>query len=182
MEAVQHYQSPLGEMVLTADELGITGIWFDRENYLKEHLLAEKSEERETPILKDAKRWLDSYFQGKEPEKLPPLHPIGSEFRQAVWEVLLQIPYGQTMTYGEIAKKIAAQRGSKKMSAQAIGGAVGHNPISILIPCHRVVGATGNLTGYAGGLDKKVQLLTLEGVETHRFFLPKEKCKKEPSR
>ena len=95
-----------------------------------------------------------------------------AEFRQAVWEVLLQIPYGQTMTYGEIAKKIAAQRGSKKMSAQAIGGAVGHNPISILIPCHRVVGATGNLTGYAGGIDKKVKLLKLEQTDMTQLYIP----------
>ena len=104
---------------------------------------------------------------------MPPLHPIGSAFRQSVWKILLQIPYGQTTTYGEIARQLAKKQGRSKMSAQAVGGAVGHNEISILIPCHRVVGTSGSLTGYAGGIDKKIRLLELEHADMHRFFIPR---------
>lgn len=129
--------------------------------------------EQETPVLAEAKRWLDIYFTGKEPDFLPPLHPTGSEFRKAVWEILLQIPYGQTTTYGEIARQLAKKQGLARMSAQAVGGAVGHNEISIIIPCHRVVGTNGSLTGYAGGIHKKEQLLELERADMSRFFLPK---------
>jgi len=125
------------------------------------------------PILLEAKRWLDIYFAGKEPNFTPPLHPIGSAFRQSVWEILLQIPYGKTTTYGEIAHKMAEKTGCSRMSAQAVGGAVGHNEISIIIPCHRVVGTNGSLTGYAGGIDKKMKLLKLEGTDMTGFFVPK---------
>ena len=121
----------------------------------------------------EAKRWLDIYFSGREPDFLPPLHPLGTPFRRAVWELLLQIPYGRTVTYGELARRLAAKQGLVHMSAQAVGGAVGHNPISILIPCHRVVGSGGSLTGYAGGIDKKVRLLELEGTDMAGLFLPK---------
>ena len=117
---------------------------------------------------------LDRYFAGEKPEISElPLAPIGGEFRQAVWKILCEIPYGQVTTYGEIAKKIAAQRNRKTMSAQAVGGAVGHNPISIIIPCHRVVGSNGSLTGYAGGIDLKIKLLEHEGVDLSKFFVPK---------
>lgn len=167
-----HYQSPLGEILLAADEVGLTGLWFDRAKYYAAGL-APQSTERETPPLTEAKRWLDVYFSGKMPDFMPPLHPIGSAFRQAVWNILLQIPYGQTMTYGEIARQLAKKRGVSRMSAQAVGGAVGHNKISILIPCHRVVGTNGSLTGYAGGLDKKIKLLELERADINRFFIPK---------
>ena len=118
-------------------------------------------------------QWLDIYFSEKEPDFLPPLHPIGSAFRQDVWEILLQIPYGQTATYGEIARRLAERRGVPRMSAQAVGGAVGHNEISIIIPCHRVVGTNGSLTGYAGGIDKKVKLLESEHADMSGFFVPK---------
>ena len=118
-------------------------------------------------------QWLDVYFAGKEPDFTPSLHLIGSDFRQAVWNILLSIPYGRTMTYGQIAKQLAKNTGIDKMSAQAVGGAVGHNPISIIVPCHRVVGTNGSLTGYAGGLDKKIALLKLEKTDTERFFRPK---------
>ena len=113
------------------------------------------------------------HFSGKEPAFTPPLHPAGSEFRQAVWQILLQIPYGQTTTYGEIARQLADVKRTPGMSAQAVGGAVGHNEVSIIIPCHRVVGTNGSLTGYAGGIDKKVELLTLEHTDMSRFFAPK---------
>ena len=129
--------------------------------------------ERETPALLEAKRWLDIYFAGNEPDFTPPLHPIGSAFRQSVWEILRQIPYGKTTTYGEIARQLSEKMGLSRMSAQAVGGAVGHNKISIIIPCHRVVGANGSLTGYAGGIDKKGKLLELEHTDRTGFFVPK---------
>lgn len=169
---VQHYDSPLGGILLAADESGITGLWFDGQKYFARDLPAERVEQN-TPALTEAKRWLDIYFTGGEPDFTPPLHPIGSGFRQAVWNILLQIPYGQTTTYGEIARQLAAKQGLARMSAQAIGGAVGHNEISIIIPCHRVVGTNGSLTGYAGGIDRKVKLLELEHTDMSGFFVPK---------
>ena len=169
---IQHYDSQLGGILLAADEIGLTGLWFDGEKYFADNLLDEHIE-RETPILKEAKRWLDIYFTGREPDFMPPLHPIGSAFRQSVWEILLQIPYGQTVTYGEIARQLADKQGIAKMSAQAVGGAVGHNEISVIIPCHRVVGTSGSLTGYAGGVDKKAALLKLERADMSNFFIPK---------
>ena len=172
MTFTQHYDSPLGGILLAADEIGLTGLWFDGEKYFADNLPAEYAE-RETPILLEAKRWLDIYFTGKEPDFLPPLHPIGSAFRQSVWQILLQIPYGKTTTYGEIARQLVEKQKLPRMSAQAVGGAVGHNEISIIIPCHRVVGANGSLTGYAGGIDKKMKLLKLEGTDMTGFFVPK---------
>lgn len=164
-----HYDSPLGGILLAADEAGVTGVWFDGEKYFAAGLPAEHRAQ-ETPVLTEAKRWLDLYFSGTEPDFLPPLHPVGSAFRQAVWEILLQIPYGKTTTYGEIARQLAKKQGLAKMSAQAVGGAVGHNKISLLIPCHRVVGTNGSLTGYAGGIDKKKKLLELEQADMRSFF------------
>ena len=172
MTFLQHYNSPLGGILLAADEIGLTGLWFDGQKYFARDLPAEHVEQN-TPVLSEAKRWLDIYFTGREPDFTPPLHPIGSVFRQAVWEILLQIPYGQTTTYGEIARQLAAKLGLPRMSAQAVGGAVGHNEISIIIPCHRVVGTNGSLTGYAGGIDKKVKLLELEHADMRGFFVPK---------
>ena len=167
----QHYESPLGGILLAADETGLTGLWFDGEKHYADNLAAEH-EARDTQALGAAKRWLDVYFAGKEPDFLPPLHPIGSAFRQEVWQLLLEIPYGQTTTYGALARRLAERRGLRHMSAQAVGGAVGHNEISILIPCHRVVGTSGSLTGYAGGIDKKLSLLRLEQVDLSGFFVP----------
>ena len=155
------YQSPLGGVLLTADEIGLTGLWFEGQKYFA-HTLTGEQIPKETPVLAEAKKWLDLYFSGKEPNFIPPLHPAGSPFRQAVWKLLLQIPYGQTTTYGEIARQLEKLQNRPHMSAQAVGGAVGHNGISIIIPCHRVVGTKGSLTGYAGGLDKKMALLELE--------------------
>ena len=165
------YKSPLGRILLAADEVGITGLWFEGQKYFG-NTLPDKHIPQETEILTEAKKWLDVYFSGREPDFLPPLHPIGSPFRRAVWDLLLQIPYGQTTTYGALARQLAAQQGRAAMSAQAVGGAVGHNEISILIPCHRVVGTNGSLTGYAGGVDKKERLLTLEGVDMRDLFRP----------
>ena len=166
------YQSKLGDILLAADEIGLTGLWFEGQKYFA-NTLPDGTISQETPILTEAKRGLDIYFTGKEPDFTPPLHPTGSAFRQAVWQILLQIPYGQTTTYGEIARKMAKMQNAPHMSAQAVGGAVGHNEVSIIIPCHRVVGTNGSLTGYAGGIDKKVALLTLEHTDLSRFFVPK---------
>ena len=172
MVSICHYESPLGGVLLAADEIGLTGLWFDGQKYFARGLPADRVE-RETPALLEAKRWLDIYFSGKEPDFTPPLHPIGSAFQQSVWEILRQIPYGKTTTYGEIANKLAEKQGLSRMSAQAVGGAVGHNKISIIIPCHRVVGANGSLTGYAGGIEKKGKLLELEHTDRTGFFVPR---------
>ena len=128
----------------------------------------------ENKIFDETKKWLDIYFSREEPKFTPKLNIKGSEFRKDVWKILLEIPYGKTLTYKAIAEKLVMSGKYKKMSAQAVGGAVGHNPISIIIPCHRVVGASGSLTGYAGGLDRKVKLLELEGVNMNKFFMPNE--------
>ena len=172
MTYIQHYDSPLGGILLAADEIGLTGLWFDGQKYFARDLSGERIAQ-ETPVLAEAKCWLDIYFSGKEPDFTPPLHHTGSEFRKAVWEILLQIPYGQTTTYSEIARQLAEKQGLARMSAQAVGGAVGHNEISIIIPCHRVVGTNGSLTGYAGGIAKKKKLLELERADMSRFFVPK---------
>ena len=172
MTFTQHYDSPLGGMLLAADEIGLTGLWFGGQKYFARGLPAERTE-RSTPVLTEAKRWLDLYFSGREPDFIPPLHPTGSAFRRAVWQILLQVPYGQTITYGEIARQLAEKRGLARMSAQAVGGAVGHNAVSVIIPCHRVVGTNGSLTGYAGGIGKKVRLLELERADISRFHVPK---------
>lgn len=169
---VSYYQSPMGRILLAADETGLTGLWFEGQKYFASRLDKEH-EERELPVFERTRQWLDLYFAGKEPDFSVPLHFTGTAFQNEVWEILSSIPYGQTMTYGEIARQIAAKRGPARMSAQAVGGAVGHNEISIIVPCHRVVGTSGSLTGYAGGIDKKVKLLTLEGVDMERFFVPK---------
>ena len=161
MICTQRYDSPLGGILLAADESGLTGLWFDGGRYFAEGLPAAQLRQ-ETPVLAEAKRWLDIYFTGREPDFLPPLHPAGSLFQQAVWALLVQIPYGQTVTYGQLAARLAAERGVVRMSAQAVGGAVGRNRISLIIPCHRVLGADGSLTGYAGGLDRKARLLAWE--------------------
>ena len=172
MTFTQHYDSPLGKILLAADEEGMTGVWFEAQKYFAAKLPPE-NEEGTMPVLGDACRWLDVYFSGREPDFTPKLHLIGSDFRQAVWALLLQIPYGQTVTYGELARQLAEKQGRPRMSAQAVGGAVGHNKISIIIPCHRVVGTGGSLTGYAGGIDRKVKLLALEHADMTRFFVPK---------
>lgn len=171
MMYTMHYNSPLGGILLAADETGLTGLWFDGATYFAD-TLDPLHKEQATPILLDAKRWLDCYFRGQNPDFTPPLHPIGSPFRQEVWALLRQIPYGQTISYGALARQLAEQRGLAHMSAQAVGGAVGHNAISIIIPCHRVVGSNGSLTGYAGGIERKIELLTLEKACMDSLFVP----------
>ena len=158
-----HYSSPLGDILLASKNSKLIGLWFKGQKYYLSSIKEETQEKDDEEILIKTKNWLDRYFKGEKPNiKELTLNPNGSSFRKEVWKILCNIPYGSTITYKEIASILAKEKGLKSMSAQAIGGAVGHNPISIIIPCHRVVGTNGNLTGYAGGLDKKMYLLKLE--------------------
>lgn len=149
-----HYSSPVGILTLESDGNALTGLSFQNKSY---------SQEDKLPIFDETIKWLDIYFNGQDPGFTPRLAPEGTEFRKTVWDILLTIPYGKTISYGQIAKQIAEEKGMPRMSAQAVGGAVGHNPIAIIIPCHRVIGSDGSLTGYGGGLDLKIRLLELEG-------------------
>ena len=171
MKYVSRYHSPLGMLTMASDGEHLTGLWIEGQKYYAAALKGE-CKEKNLAIFEQTKRWLDIYFHGDIPDFTPTLLLEGSPFRQKVWEILREIPYGQVMTYGEIAGRIAAQMGVEKMSAQAVGGAVGHNPVSIIVPCHRVVGSGGSLTGYAGGIDKKVALLTIEKVDMKQYFIP----------
>lgn len=168
------YSSPLGTILLASEDDSLIGLWFEGQRYLGRTRPAGLEARGEAPVLREAALWLDDYFAGRrpDPDRLP-LAPIGSSFRRLVWRLLREIPYGETTTYGALAKETARRLGRETMSAQAVGGAVAHNPLSILIPCHRVVGADGSLTGYAGGLERKRALLTLEGVDPGRFHDPK---------
>lgn len=161
MQYTNMYQSPIGRMTMASDGEKLSGLWFDGQKYFGS-TLSEEWEEKNLPVFEQTKQWLDCYFGGGIPEFTPPLLLNATPFRIAVWEILREIPYGQVVTYGRIANIIAARMGRTSMSAQAVGGAVGHNPISIIIPCHRVVASSGSLTGYAGGIEKKNRLLSLE--------------------
>lgn len=167
------YHSPLGEITLAADEHYLTGLWFvGQKYYAANHALPCVAEDR-LPVFTQIRDWLDAYFSGLAP--LPndlPLQPRGSEFRLAVWRRLCQIPYGECVTYGTVARDVTTVMGKPGMSAQATGGAVGHNPISLIIPCHRVIGSNNSLTGYAGGIARKMQLLKLEGVDITSLTVP----------
>lgn len=163
MQYIHHYASPLGGMLLAADDAGLTGLWFEGQKHFARGLEAAH-EERALPLFDEARRWLDQYFSGREPDFTPPLHLLGTAFEREVWAILRAVPYGRTTTYGEIAAQLARQRGLAHMSAQAVGCAVGRNPISVIVPCHRVLGADGSLTGYAGGLERKRRLLALEST------------------
>ncbi len=160
---ITNYSSKLGDILLASDGENLIGLWFKNQKYYLYKITDELIKNDDLKIFHETKKWLDKYFKGIQvsPNDLK-LKPNGSPFQQEVWKILCSIPYGKTITYGDIAKKIAQKQGKKSMSAQAVGGAVGHNPISIIIPCHRVVGFNGSLTGYAGGIDKKIALLKLE--------------------
>ena len=149
------YRSPLGNILMISDGTSLTELSFADASGMEKNACP-------LPVFNDTRRWLDMYFAGQIPDFLPRLSPQGTAFRQSVWDMLLAIPYGQTTSYGELAKEIASRRQTEKMSAQAVGGAVGHNPIAIIIPCHRVIGKDGSLTGYGGGLWRKEWLLQLE--------------------
>ncbi|WP_405294028.1 methylated-DNA--[protein]-cysteine S-methyltransferase [Methanobrevibacter sp.] len=152
------YSSPIGDMLIASDGEAICGVWFYGQKHFSS-TVGKTVKNDDLAIFKKAKTFFDDYFEAKNPKIDFRLRPEGSEFRRKVWKILSEIPYGKTMTYGEIASGI-----SPRMSAQAVGGAVGNNPISILIPCHRVLGAGGKLTGYAAGIDKKIELLKLEKI------------------
>ena len=171
------YLSPLGAITIACDASAIIGLWFNGQKHFATVLQGRQVRQSQNhPLLEMATRWLDIYFSGHNPDFLPPLKYDLTPFRTRVCQIMLTIPYGRTMTYGEIAKQIAQERGVEKISGQAVGGAVGHNPIALMIPCHRVVGANGKLTGYAGGLERKEKLLALE--QLHRNFTCKY-CKTE---
>ncbi len=158
------YLSSLGTITIACDEDAIIGLWFDGQRHFG-YTLTGEIETKSHPLLEEAGRWLDVYFSGQKPDFLPPLRYGSTRFRKLVCDIMLTIPYGKTMAYGEIAAVAAQKLGISKMSAQAVGGAVGHNPISLMIPCHRVMGANGNLTGYAGGINLKARLLELENAD-----------------
>ena len=165
------YLSSLGKLTIASDGKNLIGLWIEGQKYFFASLSGKPERKDDLEIFRMAKKWLDRYFAGEKP--LPyelPLAPCGSPFRQAIWKYLCEIPYGEVVTYGALAEKAAALFGRKSMSAQAVGGAVGHNPISVIIPCHRVIGANGNLTGYAGGIERKIRLLKLEGVDMKSIF------------
>lgn len=167
------YTSPIGKLTLASDGTNLTGLWVEDQKHYGKSVAGESVERDDLKLFGIVQKWLDKYFAGKKPAVTQlPLAPAGSQFRQAVWEILRRIPYGEVVTYGAIAQEVARARGLASMSSQAVGGAVGHNPISIIIPCHRVIGAQGNLTGYASGIARKIQLLELEGVDTAKFFIP----------
>ena len=194
MNYINFYNSPLGKITLASNGDALIGLWLEGQKYFCEPLVKHPQNQelclddltthnskikkqysdvlathnlelKELTIFELTFQWLDTYFNGKEPDFTPPLSLYGTPFQKMVWEILLTIPYGQTMTYGDIAKRIAEQKGIARMSAQAVGGAVGRNPISIIIPCHRVIGTNGSLTGYAGGIGKKIYLLNLEKIQ-----------------
>ena len=156
MDRIRYYDSPLGRILLACDGESLTGLWFEDQAHYGEGL-SEAHEESEAPVLDAAVRWLDAYFAGRDPGFTPPVAPRGTDFRGRVWRELLTLPFGQTATYGELAERLHT-------SARAVGGAIAHNPISLIVPCHRVMGAKGSLTGYAGGIERKTKLLELEGI------------------
>jgi len=167
------YNSPVGKLTIACDNKeNIVGLWTEGQSYFVNTIKSEIQEMNELEIFNMTKNWLNRYFKGENPAiKELPLKPAGSDFRREIWKLLCSIPYGKTTTYGEIAKIIAKNRGVKIVSAQAVGGAVGHNPISIIIPCHRVIGKNGHLTGYAGGIETKIKLLKTEGINIKGMFV-----------
>lgn len=168
-----YYISNLCRLMLASDGKSIIGLWMEGQKYFKGSIKEDIVEKNDLDVFNTSKRWLDKYFNGEKPSISDiPLSPRGSNFRKLVWEILCEIPYGEVMTYGNIAKKVAIKMKKERMSSQAVGGAVGHNPISIIIPCHRVIGTNGSLTGFAGGIDKKIKLLKHEGIDISKFSIP----------
>ena len=171
MHYVTRIETPLGRLVAASDGVAVVGLWFEGQAHFGATLDEARERADDLPVFEDLRRWLNTYFEGRDPGEIPPCAPRGSEFRQLVWAKLAEIPYGELVTYGDIAKAIEADTG-KKRSARAVGGAVGHNPVSIILPCHRVVGASRSLTGYAGGIERKIALLKLEGVDMGALTVP----------
>lgn len=168
-----HYKSHLGDILLASDKDNIIGLWIGKQKYIDKTMPKDIIQKDDIPVLREAVAWLDDYFAGRKPKVSSlPLALKGSEFRKQVWQILTEIPYGELATYGNVAKEVAKRMGKDRMSSQAVGGAIGHNPISIIVPCHRVVGTNGSLTGYAGGIDIKVKLLKHEEVDMSGLFTP----------
>ena len=174
MEYTGHCDTPLGGVTLAGEGEFLTGLWFDGQKHFAAGLDPEH-EPGDLPVFRYAEGWLERFFAGEDPGDAPPLWLKGTEFQKAVWDILLTIPRGQTATYGRIAQILAEKRGSGRVSARAVGCAVGRNPVSLIVPCHRIVGADGSLTGYAGGIERKRKLLELEGADSSVFRLPGEK-------
>lgn len=172
MNYIKYYNSPIGKIFMVSDGKNLINLSFENSKYYS-NTYNDCQFKSDLPIFKSTESWLNIYFKGESPNFTPKIKLIGSDFRIKVWEILLSIPHGQTTTYGEIARELAISSNLKRMSAQAVGGAIGHNPISIIVPCHRVVGVSGSLTGYAGGIDKKIALLKLEDAYKDTFILPK---------
>lgn len=172
---IQFYDSPLGKLAMTSDGSALTGLTLAQLQNGVATKDGTRPQEESLPIFRETVRWLDTYFRGRAPSFTPKLKLSGSDFQKRVCEIMLTIPFGETVTYGEIAAQIARERGIPRMSAQAVGGAVGANPILLIVPCHRVIGAGGNLTGYGAGIERKIQLLKLEKVDMTNLFVPKEK-------
>ena len=171
MDFVYHYESPLGGITIASDGTSLVGLWFDEQRFFAASLSPARAE-KTLPVFEQTVRWLDLYFSGRNPGFVPPVALRTTDFRQEVCRIMLTIPYGRTMTYGKIAEIVARQRGVPRMSAQAVGGAVGHNPVSLIIPCHRVIGTGSALVGYGGGLDRKAALLALEHADLSGDFVP----------
>ena len=168
-----NYDSPIGSLRLVSDGENLTGLWMEKHRYPYPPAEETAAWCSRLPVFDEAKKWLNAYFAKKQPSiNALPLAPSGSPFRQEIWRLLCQIPYGQVTTYGELARQAAANLNKAHMSAQAVGGAVGHNPISIIIPCHRVVGTNGSLTGFGGGIENKIWLLQHEGLDMTQFTVP----------
>ncbi|CCI84724.1 methylated-DNA--protein-cysteine methyltransferase [Lactobacillus pasteurii DSM 23907 = CRBIP 24.76] len=170
MQTISYYDSPFGKILLASDQAGLTGLWFEddrgyADNLTSEHRLGESS------FVKDAKEWLDLYFAKQKPDFTPKLHLQGTDFQIKVWQELMKIPYGQVISYKDLAQKVSSD--PKHLPIRAAGGAVGKNHITVIIPCHRVIGANNNLTGYRAGIEKKIQLLELEGINTKLFTNPR---------
>jgi methylated-DNA-[protein]-cysteine S-methyltransferase len=172
MNYLFEYNSPIGTLTIASDGKCITGLWIQGQKYFAATLDSTNTTTC-LPVFTQTEEWLNAYFNGRKPTFTPPLAPKGTPFRRSVWKILSKIPYGEVITYGDIATEIARQIGKEKMSARAVGNAVGHNPISIIIPCHRVIGKNGSLTGYAGGLQAKISLLTLEHVDMSEMYIPR---------
>lgn len=170
---IAYYDSPLGRITIAGENDTLLGLWFEKQKYYLGKYACESLTCEDVPVFQEARHWLNIYFSGHEPIFTPRLSYGSTEFAKLVCDIMLEIPYGKTMTYAMIAAEAAKRMGRTRMSAQAVGGAVGHNPISLIIPCHRVVGSNGNLTGYAAGIERKLRLLQLEGVDTAGFTMPK---------
>ncbi|MCI8468562.1 MAG: methylated-DNA--[protein]-cysteine S-methyltransferase [Eggerthellaceae bacterium] len=171
MQHYTTYTSPLGAITLAEEDGALTGLWFDGQKYDRATLAAGAGRADDLPVFEQARGWLDAYFAGTDPGALPPTAPRGTDFQRAVWAELATIPHGTLTTYGALAQSLGEHLG-RRCSARAVGTAVGRNPVSVILPCHRVVGASGSLTGYAGGLDRKTALLELEGVDVSALRRP----------